>query len=274
MTLLIAQLSDTHIREGGAFAYGAVDTKSFLEQAVAHLNALDPQPDAVVLSGDLVDYGTDAEYAYFRSLIAPLKAPLWVIPGNHDSARIWHAFPEAGALRGGEGLGYKVEVGPLSLLMFDSTVEGEHHGHASEARCAWLADALAATDGPSLLFLHHPPFLTGIGHMDRNNCWEAERLAATVAPASGLLAIGCGHIHRMITATVGGRRAMIAPSPAHAVSLDLRENSPATFHLEPPAILVHRVTRTERGWTHVSHQSFIGDYRGPFPFFQTDGALV
>ncbi|WP_226575559.1 phosphodiesterase [Acuticoccus sediminis] len=266
--IVIAQLTDTHIREGGAFAYGRVDTASFLARAVEHLNAL--QPDAVVLTGDLVDYGTAAEYETFRTLIAPLRVPLHVIPGNHDSALIWDAFPSGDTARA--GLGHTVDVGPLRLVMMDSTVPGAPNGLATEERCRYVADALAG--GPSLLFLHHPPFLTGIAHMDRNNCHEAGRLAAAIAPADGLLAVGCGHVHRMISATVGGRRTLIAPSPAHAVSLDLSPDGPATFHLEPPGVLLHVVTREADGWHHVSHLSPIGAFAGPFPFFQEDGELV
>ncbi|MBJ3774425.1 phosphodiesterase [Acuticoccus mangrovi] len=269
---LIAQLTDTHIRANGGLAYGEVDTTRFLAAAVAHLNALDPAPDAVVVSGDLVDYGSAAEYADFKRLVAPLRAPLWVIPGNHDSALIWEAFPEAGAIRAGEGLGYEVSVGGLRLLMLDSTVAGAPYGLATAERCAWLAEALRR-EGPALLFLHHPPFLTGIEHMDRNNCREAERLAATVE-GRGLLAIGCGHVHRMVSATVGGVRTLIGPSPAHAVTLDVRPGAPATFEFEPPAVLLHRVSQDGGRLAHVTHLSFIGDYDGPYPFFRGDGSLV
>ena len=53
--MLIAQITDTHVKHAGKLAYGRVDTLLMLERAVAHLRRLDPQPDVVLLTGDLVD---------------------------------------------------------------------------------------------------------------------------------------------------------------------------------------------------------------------------
>ena len=55
---------------------------------------------------------------------------------------------------------------------------------------------------------------------------------------------------------------IVGPSAAHAVTLDLERDSPASLTMEPPGVLLHEVgphgLRT--------HLSFIGDYRGPHPF--------
>ena len=42
--MLIAQISDTHIRPEGVLAMGRVDTAGHLARAVAHINALRPRP--------------------------------------------------------------------------------------------------------------------------------------------------------------------------------------------------------------------------------------
>jgi 3',5'-cyclic AMP phosphodiesterase CpdA len=66
--MLIAQITDLHIRPGELLAYGRVDTASCLRRAVAALQALDPLPDVVLATGDLVD-GSVHE-------LGPLLAPL------------------------------------------------------------------------------------------------------------------------------------------------------------------------------------------------------
>lgn len=43
--MLIAQISDTHVKREGELLYGRIDTQDFLERAVAHVNGLDPRPD-------------------------------------------------------------------------------------------------------------------------------------------------------------------------------------------------------------------------------------
>ena len=104
MTRLLVQLSDTHIREPGRPAYGRVDTSALLAQAVAAVVAL-PQPaSAVVVTGDLTDFGRAAEYAQLRWLLAPLACPLYLLPGNHDDRDgLRSAFPELAHLRDSAG---------------------------------------------------------------------------------------------------------------------------------------------------------------------------
>ena len=82
--VLIAQITDTHIRPEGSLAYGRVDTSAFLARAVDHILHLDPRPDVVLGTSDLVDGGTPAEYARLRHLLSPLPMPIYLIPGNHD----------------------------------------------------------------------------------------------------------------------------------------------------------------------------------------------
>lgn len=50
--MLIAQISDLHIRPPGQKMLDRVDTACHLERAVAHILALDPRPDLVLATGD------------------------------------------------------------------------------------------------------------------------------------------------------------------------------------------------------------------------------
>src|ERR1700722_10969878 len=94
--LLIAQISDLHIKSPGELAYGRVDTAKALERCVAALNAFEPAPDFVVISGDLADTPKAEEYEYLKRLLAPLKLPFAGIPGNHDDRDLMRAaFPNA-----------------------------------------------------------------------------------------------------------------------------------------------------------------------------------
>src|SRR5664279_5676773 len=94
--VLIAQISDLHIKPPGSLAYGKVDTAAALERCVLALNEFLPRPDFVVISGDLADTPTCEEYEYLKRLLEPLKLPFAGIPGNHDSqAMMRTAFPRA-----------------------------------------------------------------------------------------------------------------------------------------------------------------------------------
>ena len=63
---------------------------------------------------------------------------------------------------------------------------------------------------------------------------------------------------------------MSCPSPAHQVVLDLRDYAPSRFSMEPPGFLLHRWA----GGILTSHTAAIGDFAGPFPFFDAAGHLI
>ncbi len=82
--MLIAQITDLHVRPRGLPAYRVSETNTMVARAVAHLLALDPRPDLVLISGDLTDCGLPEEYEELRGMLARLPMPVHVIPGNHD----------------------------------------------------------------------------------------------------------------------------------------------------------------------------------------------
>ena len=80
----LVQLTDLHIREPGRLAYGRIDTAPYLERAVHSVLRLPQRPDAVVITGDLSDFGRAAEYEHLARLLAPLTMPVYLMPGYHD----------------------------------------------------------------------------------------------------------------------------------------------------------------------------------------------
>ncbi|HEX7006946.1 MAG TPA: phosphodiesterase [Alphaproteobacteria bacterium] len=265
--MLIAQISDLHVRGDHSLANSRVPTNAALEACVAHLNALDPRPDVVLATGDLTDFGTDEDFAVLRALLAPLAMPVFMIPGNHDDrAALRRAFPEARHLAAEpDWIQYTIEDWPVRLIALDTVVPGQSHGALCAGRLAWLDARLAEQpERSTVIFMHHPPFKTGIAHMDDIKLVEGEEaLGAIVRRNPQVERVLCGHVHRPIHVRWRGTIASIGPSPAHQVMLDLRPDGPAVFKLEPPACQLH-LWRPDQGL--ISHLSVIGDYPGPFPF--------
>ena len=253
--MLIAQITDTHIKPEGTLAYGRVDTAPYLARAVDHLLALKPRPDG----------GRPDEYRRLRDLLAPLSMPVYLIPGNHDDRdAMVAAFPDHAYLpRGGRFIQYVVENYPVRLVALDTLVPGRVGGLLCSERLGWLAARLAeAPARPTLIFMHHPPFATGIARMDEHGLANAAELAEVVGRHRHVQRIVCGHLHRPIQALVGGTLATTAPSTAHQVALDL-EDEPLSFTMEPPACQLH-VWSPETGL--ITHTSYIGQFDGPYLF--------
>lgn len=272
----IAQISDLHIKPPGSLAYGRVDTAAALERCVAALNAFRPRPDFVVISGDLADTPTAAEYQYLCRLLAPLELPFAGIPGNHDSRELMRAaFPSAAYAFPSGPLNQRLEIEGLDLVLLDSSVPGKPHGELDAPTLQWLEATLSTSpDRPALVFLHHPPFKTAIWHMDRQNLLNAAELAAVVSRHPRVQRIATGHVHRATLTTFAGVATTICPAPNHAVDLDLAELREPSFKVEPPAFHLHSWFPGEGLGSVVTHQVPIGHFDGPHPFFGPDGKLL
>lgn len=271
--MLFAQLTDLHIRMPGQKAYRVVQTDRFLPPAIEALNRLDPRPDMVVISGDLTDFGRAHEYAHLRSMLDALTMPYYLMIGNHDDREaLISTFPEHDYLRQTPTfVQYAIEEHPVRILALDTVVPGHSHGALCAVRIQWLADRLAEQPGrPTVIAMHHPPFVTGIDHMDAIGLREgAQALADLVNQYSNIERIICGHVHRTIFRRFAGTIASICPSAAHQVALDLRSGGPSAFVMEPPGFHLH----TWRDGALVTHVGVIGEYAGPFPFHE-DGGLI
>jgi Icc protein len=272
MSTLLLQLSDLHIREPGRLAYGRLDTAPFLQQAVDSILRLPQQPDAVVITGDLTDFGRAAEYAHLRGLLARLNMPVYLMPGNHDDrAQLRASFPRHAYLGASGFVQFSVAVGGLQLVALDTVVPGSSHGSLCAERLQWLANTLDQhRDRPVVIAMHHPPFTTLIGHMDDIGLLQgASELEALVAQHPNVERIVCGHLHRGIQVRFGGTLAMTVPSPAHQVCLDLAPDAASAWTLEPPGFGLHALSSSG---PLVSHTVASGRFAGPYPFH--DGGLL
>lgn len=265
--MLIAQLTDPHIKGDGRLLCRRVDTAARLAEAVAAVGALTTSPDVVLLTGDLTDGGRPEEYGLLREILQPLKAPLLPIPGNHDERGAFAAaFVGRPFLpRGGDGfVQYVAEDWPVRLIGLDSVRPGAAGGEICTERLSWLDARLAEQpERPTVLFLHHPPFLTGIGHMDDFGFLGKEAFAAVVRRHPQVERALCGHMHRPIQARWAGTLASTAPSTAHQVALDLSDGGPACFLMEPPGYQLHQWLP---GTGLVSHTALVGHWDGPHSF--------
>ena len=207
---LLAQLSDPHI----CAEWAGGDPVTRLAAAVGSVRAMPSQPDALLVSGDLADNAADAEYELVRELLAPLQVPLYVLPGNHDDRRALHRhFGVPGA--DGEPVQYSVDLGPLRLVVLDTTRPGEDPGVLDAERLAWLDGELAlAPETPTLLAMHHPPLATGVPAWDELGLPVADRmtLGEVLERHPQVQRLVAGHVHRTITANLAGRAVLTVPS--------------------------------------------------------------
>lgn len=257
--MLIAQISDTHISLPGVGPDALFETAAHLEAAVAHLRKLSSPIDALIVSGDLVEAGSETEYARLRVLLKPLNVPVYLVPGNHDdsdrlreSFRDWGYFPAEGKLY------YVIDDFAVRFVILDSSVPGHAHGTLGAKQLLWLDEQLAdQPDRPTVIVLHHPPFRSGMRRMDMWSLSDASELETLVSKFTNVHRVVCGHLHRHMIRRFGGSVVQVCPSTAQQLSLDLADaGGTLTVRMEPPTALLHHWD----GLDLVTHQICLKDY--------------
>ncbi len=236
MPFVIAQLTDPHIG-----ATWSEDPVAALTVAIATAGrVVGRPPDAVVVSGDIANTPAESEYATGRRLLDAARAPVYVVPGNHDDREGLRRHFGVDEIAGGH-VAYAAELGPVRLVALDTKRPDSDAGWLSEPQLAWLAATLAEDPlTPTLIVMHHPPIVTGIPAMDAIGIPAAERTALReiVARHPQVHVIAAGHVHRAIVAALGGVTVLALPSTDAQLALDF-ESGELRFVREPPCLALH-----------------------------------
>jgi len=242
--MLIAQLSDPHIGASAAGKPHGMTPATTLERAVSGLLALPRRPDAVVVSGDLVDAGTPAEYALLRALLTPLTMPVYLMTGNHDDRTALRvAFTDHGYLAAcGDFVQYGLDAAEWRILMLDSLEPGRSSGHLCAQRLAWLAAELdRAADRPVVVFVHHCPLVTGAAHIDGSRLLDGDALAGVLGRHGRVERVICGHVHRAMHAAWANTVVATCPSVFYQFVADLSDESRFVPAAEMPGYQLHHL---------------------------------
>jgi Icc protein len=251
--MIIVQTSDTHL---------VLDTPDAdqrirdFERTVADLNALDPAPDVIVHTGDIVHNGRRDEYAEAVRILANARAPVYVLPGNKDDrANLRAAFSAAGYLSPDSAfVDYAVEDYPIRLIAVDTLSTASNRGDFCEERVRRLIGMIdAEASKPIAIFAHHPPFKVEVGP-DPINFETPEimaRLQQALQHSGRVIAVFCGHVHRSTSGHVGRIPVMVAP----CIATSLRKGEYPTRMQTRPIYNVHRFDPI---WGFVTETRIVG----------------
>jgi 3',5'-cyclic AMP phosphodiesterase CpdA len=230
----IAHISDLHIG-------GRPESVQRAERVLAHVVALDPAPDVLLVTGDIADHGDPGEYATARGLCAAWSGPLLVTTGNHDVRE-----PFAASLLGGpkqRPLDHARDVGGHRFLLLDSLVPAvdgvrQDHGRLAPETLDWLDHELTASPLPTFVCFHHPPTTVGIDQADTMQLHNGAELEPVLHRHPHVVAVLVGHNHTMCATTFAGRPCLVGGGVVSGISLD-QEPMDHIWAAAPPSLAFH-----------------------------------
>jgi Icc protein len=236
--MIIAQISDTHI------ALDAPDADQRMRDfalTIADMNTLEPTPDVIVHTGDIVHNGRQDAYAQAVATLAKARAPVYVLAGNKDNrANLREAFSAFGYLAPDTHfVHYAIDDYPVRLIALDTLSSSSNKGDFCSDRVRHLIDLIGGeTTKPIAVFTHHPPFEVTVGP-DRLHfeSWDImSGLRRALQHSGRVVAVFSGHVHRAAAGHVAGIPATVMPSVATA----LRKGEYPTDMRKRPVYQVHR----------------------------------
>jgi 3',5'-cyclic-AMP phosphodiesterase len=252
--MIIAQISDTHL------TLDAPDSDRRMRdfaQTIADINALDPAPDVIVHTGDIVHNGREDEYAQAVATLAKARAPVFVLAGNKDNrANLHAAFSASGYFASDHDfIDYAIDDYPVRLIALDTLSSESNKGDFASEQVRHLIDLIdAESKKPIAIFTHHPPFEVTVGP-DRLHFETPEtmaRLRQALQHSRRVIAVFSGHVHRAAEGHVGIIPATVMPCIATALR---RGDYPPHMRIRP----VYQIHRFDSVWGFATETRIVGE---------------
>jgi 3',5'-cyclic-AMP phosphodiesterase len=199
----VLQLSDTHLTSDGRRCYDR-DPTARLQVVIEAWRATGRHVDLVLLTGDIADDGSDGGCRAAAALVAAVGAPVFAIPGNHDTHG---AFQESFRSES------EVELEGWRILGVDSVIPGEVDGAVSAVELFTRLDALDPR--PTVVAVHHPPWSPSRHHWFRLD--NGDDLVAGLLARPQVRAVVSGHLHQPFEERRDGLALLGAPSTLYGI---------------------------------------------------------
>lgn len=209
-SLLVAQITDTHLfaESNQGTMYGVQTNKSFLT-VLDKLGQLKPQPDLLLLTGDISQDETPESYQHLASLLSPLNIPTYWVAGNHDRLPIMEQVLNSAPISPAKSW----EMGGWHFFLLNTNVPGCVYGQVSPESLTWLESQLKMLGNqPVLIALHHPPVKINSEWMDKISLHDSEPLLKIINHYPQIKIVISGHVHQEFETKINGVCYLTTPS--------------------------------------------------------------
>ena len=210
----IAFITDLHIDKAFEYPFG-IDTRENFKRV---LNAIAKSPaEELIIGGDLCYRSPEEEiYKWIFEELDKFGMPFHVIAGNHDDPRMMSKTGGFEALMQDEELYFAKKFKPFLALFLDTS-----KGSISKNQLSWLDRQLYLQDGPTVIFLHHPPMHSNIPFKDddpEKSFSGGEKIMKIIAKNKNIIPIFSGHYH--VEKTIVQNNAMLFITPSCFFQID------------------------------------------------------
>lgn len=256
--LRVVQITDCHLGNQPGTCLLNIDTDRSLQAVLGQVRQRHPQPDLLLVTGDISDSGSAAAYRRLRDYTRDFPQARW-LPGNHDDAVTLRQ-----ALAGADCIQREFAGPRWQIVMVDSSVPGEVGGALADTELTALRACLSALqrnrpDCHVLIGIHHPLVPVGCAWLDGQRVANAAAVWREISAFPQVRAVLCGHVHQPFDQIVHGVRVLTSPSTAwqfaaHSADFQVDTLAPGYRWLD-----LHADGRIDTGIERVGAAEFTAD---------------
>lgn len=208
----VVQITDTHLFRDPRAALLKLNTQYSFEKVVELMAAKEANIDLILATGDIAQDASVEAYLRFGDAMQSFQAPFYWIPGNHDRRRVMENLDQYQ-----DAFTNLASLSNWQVIMLDSSVVGEVHGHLCERELIHLEQSLqAAQSNPQiehcLVCLHHNPVPGSAQWMEGIGLRNDKAFLAIIDRFEFVRAVVYGHIHQELDFTRNDVRYFCTPS--------------------------------------------------------------
>ncbi|HHQ13633.1 MAG TPA: phosphodiesterase [Chromatiales bacterium] len=205
----LLHITDTHLHASPDARMRGVTTDETLRAVLAQAMCNPDSPDAILITGDLVQDETRAGYERLRGHLDGYELPVYCIPGNHDAPRIMASVLAKPPFQ----VGGQAQFDDWRLILLSSFKRGDDGGWLSPDELQRLANELGREDAEHyLICLHHHPVPTGSRWLDGVGLYNADEFLEIIDSSVRVRGIVWGHVHQTCDRRRHGVRLLSTPA--------------------------------------------------------------
>lgn len=212
MPIRIVQITDTHLYGEASGTLLKMNTQDTLQHVIDLVQKEESDLDLILATGDIAQDASPEAYRNFIDAIAVFNTPYRWIAGNHDITRVMEDVSS-----NSDACEKEIRINNWLILMLDTSIEGQVHGHLCDQELEFLEARLgAASDDSSiehcLICLHHNPIPGNAGWMKDIGLYNSEDFLKLVNRFTKTRAVVYGHIHQDLDFVQDDIRYLCTPS--------------------------------------------------------------
>ena len=188
-------LSDLHFSHKGKTQNEIYfETKQTILDVLIKIKKLKPEPDFILVSGDLTNTGDIKSYQVLRDIFNQINIPTFFALGNHDKRSSFNKVFKK--INSKKPLFYNQILEGLNLITLDTSVPGKISGAICDEQFKFLNKKLIQNKNfPTIIMMHHPPMFNKKGPNWISLDEKSTNKLQSELEKKEILAIMCGHIH-------------------------------------------------------------------------------